>query len=132
MCVCVCVRVCVCVCVSLTSLLCRASGVTKKEDLYASFLLTPEDQAEIIKLSKDPRIGERVRDIHHHIPTSLGNAWNSKAAPLICRSSRPSRLPSMATRTSKRPWPWPSLAAVRLYLFIVLLFIACVLFVFLF
>ncbi len=38
----------------------EANCISKKEDIYASFHLTLEDQAEILKLSKDPRIGERV------------------------------------------------------------------------
>jgi len=38
----------------------EANYVTKKQDLFAAYKLTDEDKAEIEKLSKDPRIGERV------------------------------------------------------------------------
>ena len=38
----------------------EANYVTKKQDLFSAYKLTDEDKAEIEKLSKDPRIGERV------------------------------------------------------------------------
>jgi len=38
----------------------EANYVTKKHDLFAAYKPTDEDKAEIEKLSKDPRIGERV------------------------------------------------------------------------
>ncbi|ONK58662.1 uncharacterized protein A4U43_C09F15380 [Asparagus officinalis] len=38
----------------------EANYVTKKQDLFAAYKLTDEDKAEIEKLSKDPRIGERI------------------------------------------------------------------------
>jgi DNA replication licensing factor MCM2 len=34
--------------------------MAKKQDLFSAYKLTDEDKAEIEKLSKDPRIGERV------------------------------------------------------------------------
>ncbi|KAJ6820966.1 uncharacterized protein M6B38_365495 [Iris pallida] len=38
----------------------EANYVTKKQDLFAAYRLTDEDKIEIEKLSKDPRIGERI------------------------------------------------------------------------
>lgn len=38
----------------------EANHVTKKQDLFSAYKLTQEDKEEIEKLSKDPRIGERV------------------------------------------------------------------------
>jgi DNA replication licensing factor MCM2 len=38
----------------------EANYVAKKQDLFSAYKLTDEDKAEIEKLSKDPRIGERV------------------------------------------------------------------------
>ncbi|KAK8939204.1 hypothetical protein KSP39_PZI011216 [Platanthera zijinensis] len=38
----------------------EANYVTKKHDLFSVYKLTDEDKAEIEKLSKDPRIGERI------------------------------------------------------------------------
>eukprot|EP00249_Psilotum_nudum_P028835 c38786_g1_i1 orf=143-2887(+) len=38
----------------------EANHVSKKHDLFSAYKLTEEDKAEIEKLSKDPRIGERV------------------------------------------------------------------------
>lgn len=38
----------------------EANYVTKKQDLFSAYKLTEEDKAEIEKLAKDPRIGERV------------------------------------------------------------------------
>ncbi|KAG6651442.1 hypothetical protein CIPAW_06G111400 [Carya illinoinensis] len=37
-----------------------ANYVTKKQDLFSAYKLTQEDKEEIEKLSKDPRIGERI------------------------------------------------------------------------
>jgi DNA replication licensing factor MCM2 len=38
----------------------EANYVAKKQDLFSAYKLTDEDKAEIEKLSKDPRISERV------------------------------------------------------------------------
>ncbi|KAI3698591.1 hypothetical protein L2E82_42248 [Cichorium intybus] len=38
----------------------EANHVTKKQDLFSAYKLTDEDKKEIEKLSKDPRIGERI------------------------------------------------------------------------
>jgi DNA replication licensing factor MCM2 len=38
----------------------EANYIAKKQDLFSAYKLTDEDKAEIEKLSKDPRIGERV------------------------------------------------------------------------
>ncbi|KAI4368548.1 hypothetical protein MLD38_017095 [Melastoma candidum] len=38
----------------------EANYVAKKQDLFSAYKLTQEDKAEIQKLSKDPRIGERI------------------------------------------------------------------------
>lgn len=38
----------------------EANYVTKKQDLFSAYKLTQEDKEEIEKLSKDPRIGERI------------------------------------------------------------------------
>nr|CAB3504777.1 unnamed protein product [Digitaria exilis] len=38
----------------------EANYVAKKQDLFSAYKLTDEDKAEIEKLSKDPRIGERI------------------------------------------------------------------------
>ena len=38
----------------------EANYVSKKQDLFSAYKLTDEDKAEIEKLSKDPRISERV------------------------------------------------------------------------
>ena len=38
----------------------EANYITKKQDLFSAYKLTQEDKEEIEKLSKDPRIGERV------------------------------------------------------------------------
>ncbi|GAV82593.1 MCM domain-containing protein/MCM2_N domain-containing protein [Cephalotus follicularis] len=38
----------------------EANYVTKKQDLFSAYKLTLEDKEEIEKLSKDPRIGERI------------------------------------------------------------------------
>ncbi|KAG2557542.1 hypothetical protein PVAP13_8NG240000 [Panicum virgatum] len=38
----------------------EANYVAKKQDLFSAYKLTDEDKAEIEKLSKDPRIGERM------------------------------------------------------------------------
>lgn len=38
----------------------EANYVTKKHDLFSAYKLTQEDKEEIEKLSKDPRIGERI------------------------------------------------------------------------
>ncbi|KZV57959.1 DNA replication licensing factor mcm2-like [Dorcoceras hygrometricum] len=38
----------------------EANYVTKKQDLFSAYKLTEEDKEEIEKLSKDPRIGERI------------------------------------------------------------------------
>lgn len=42
----------------------EANFVAKKEDLFASFRLTEDDEREIRKLAKDDHIGERVRKLH--------------------------------------------------------------------
>lgn len=39
----------------------EANYVEKKQDLFAAYKLTDEDKADIQKLSKDPRIGQRVQ-----------------------------------------------------------------------
>ncbi|KAJ1685627.1 hypothetical protein LUZ63_017017 [Rhynchospora breviuscula] len=38
----------------------EANYVAKKQDLFSAYRLTDEDKAEIEKLAKDPRIGERI------------------------------------------------------------------------
>ncbi|KAK6944611.1 MCM domain [Dillenia turbinata] len=38
----------------------EANYITKKQDLFSAYKLTQEDKEEIEKLSKDPRIGERI------------------------------------------------------------------------
>lgn len=38
----------------------EANYVQKKQDLFAAYKLTDEDKADIQRLSKDPRIGQRV------------------------------------------------------------------------
>jgi DNA replication licensing factor MCM2 len=38
----------------------EANYVAKKQDLFSAYKLTDEDKADIEKLSKDPRISERV------------------------------------------------------------------------
>ncbi|XP_073012879.1 DNA replication licensing factor MCM2 [Typha latifolia] len=38
----------------------EANHIAKKQDLFSAYKLTDEDKAEIEKLSKDPRIGERI------------------------------------------------------------------------
>ncbi|KAM0987900.1 hypothetical protein ACFX13_012146 [Malus domestica] len=38
----------------------EANYITKKQDLFSAYKLTQEDKEEIEKLSKDPRIGERL------------------------------------------------------------------------
>ncbi|CAB4263881.1 unnamed protein product [Prunus armeniaca] len=38
----------------------EANYITKKQDLFSAYKLTQEDKDEIEKLSKDPRIGERI------------------------------------------------------------------------
>ncbi|KAI3787309.1 hypothetical protein L1987_41687 [Smallanthus sonchifolius] len=38
----------------------EANHVTKKQDLFSAYKLTQEDKEKIEKLSKDPRIGERI------------------------------------------------------------------------
>ncbi|CAN6483834.1 unnamed protein product [Victoria cruziana] len=38
----------------------EANYVTKKQDLFSAYKLTEDDKAEIEKLAKDPRIGERI------------------------------------------------------------------------
>lgn len=38
----------------------EANYVTKKQDLFSALRLTDEDKSDIEKLSKDPRIGQRV------------------------------------------------------------------------
>ncbi|PWA86996.1 DNA replication licensing factor Mcm2 [Artemisia annua] len=38
----------------------EANYVTKKQDLFSAYKLTQEDKEDIEKLSKDPRIGERI------------------------------------------------------------------------
>lgn len=38
----------------------EANYITKKQDLFSAYKLTDEDKLEIEKLSKDPRIAERV------------------------------------------------------------------------
>lgn len=38
----------------------EANFIAKKQDLFSAYKLTDEDKSEIEKLSKDPRIGERV------------------------------------------------------------------------
>lgn len=38
----------------------EANYVAKKQDLFSAYRLTDEDKAEIERLAKDPRIGERV------------------------------------------------------------------------
>nr|CAD1820219.1 unnamed protein product [Ananas comosus var. bracteatus] len=38
----------------------EANYVAKKQDLFSAYKLTDEDKAEIEKLAKDPRIGERI------------------------------------------------------------------------
>ncbi|XP_051122659.1 DNA replication licensing factor MCM2 [Andrographis paniculata] len=38
----------------------EANYITKKQDLFSVYKLTQEDKAEIEKLAKDPRIGERI------------------------------------------------------------------------
>ena len=40
----------------------EANFVTKKQDLFSALRLTDEDKSDIEKLSKDPRIGQRVID----------------------------------------------------------------------
>ena len=39
----------------------EANHISKKQDLFSAYKLTEEDKAEIETLSKDPRIGARVR-----------------------------------------------------------------------
>lgn len=38
----------------------EANYVSKKQDLFSALRLTDEDKSDIEKLSKDPRIGQRV------------------------------------------------------------------------
>lgn len=38
----------------------EANHIAKKQDLFSAYKLTDDDKAEIEKLAKDPRIGERV------------------------------------------------------------------------
>lgn len=38
----------------------EANYISKKEDFFASFKLTEEDEREIRELAKDERIGEKV------------------------------------------------------------------------
>ena len=38
----------------------EANYVTKKQDHFSAYKFTDQDKAEIEKLAKDPRIGERV------------------------------------------------------------------------
>lgn len=59
----------------------EANYVTKKQDLFSAYKLTQEDKEEIEKLSKDPRIGERIiKSIapsiygHENIKTALALA----------------------------------------------------------
>lgn len=55
----------------------EANYVAKKQDLFSAYKLTQEDKEEIEKLSKDPRIGERVCEtadhfmIHHFYSRTL-------------------------------------------------------------
>ncbi|GAQ88362.1 DNA replication licensing factor MCM2 component [Klebsormidium nitens] len=59
----------------------EANYIHKKEDLFSAYKLTDEDKAEVLKLSKDPRIGQRIiKSIapsifgHEHIKTGLALA----------------------------------------------------------
>jgi hypothetical protein len=38
----------------------EANFIHKKEDLFSAYKLTDEDKHEVLKMSKDPRIGQRV------------------------------------------------------------------------
>lgn len=38
----------------------EANYISKREDVFASFRLTEEDEQQILKLAKDPHIGEKV------------------------------------------------------------------------
>ena len=53
----------------------EANHVTKKHDLFSAYKLTDEDKADIEKLAKDPRIGERV---------SIVCAVNYKVVIMFC------------------------------------------------
>ncbi|EPS66794.1 hypothetical protein M569_07979, partial [Genlisea aurea] len=59
----------------------EANHVTKKHDLFSAYKLTKEDKEDILKLSKDPRIFERIiKSIapsiygHEHIKTAIALA----------------------------------------------------------
>jgi len=43
----------------------EANYVAKKQDLFSAYKLTDEHKAKIEKLSKDPRIGERLSNQLH-------------------------------------------------------------------
>jgi DNA replication licensing factor MCM2 len=49
----------------------EANYISKKEDFYASFRLTEEDEKEIRKLGKDEKIGERVKKKKKSLFSSL-------------------------------------------------------------
>jgi DNA replicative helicase MCM subunit Mcm2 (Cdc46/Mcm family) len=51
----------------------EANYVEKKQDLFAAYKLTDEDKADIQRLSKDPRIGQRVQILFNSFNFSLIN-----------------------------------------------------------
>jgi hypothetical protein len=78
----------------------EANYVYKKEDLYDSLHLTDEDVKQILALAKDDHIGERVR-CNHAQASNFPNLMQTRFFRLLT----PLRLPFMAMKVPRRPWP---------------------------
>jgi hypothetical protein len=73
----------------------EANYITKREDKLAITSLTDEDIKEIITLSKDPKIGDRVR-LNDFICYPILTFWNglilNRLIYLSCRQVKPTEL----------------------------------------
>ena len=49
----------------------EANFVNRQEDRFAAFKLSDEDKQEILKLARDPRIGEQARLLYAHAESFL-------------------------------------------------------------
>ena len=56
----------------------EANYVEKKQDLFAAYKLTDEDKADIQRLAKDPRIGQRVKILFNSFLTMLNSPFATK------------------------------------------------------
>ncbi len=84
----------------------EANYISKKEDFFASFRMTEDDEREIRRLAKDERIGEKVYILSTESTNSYSLLYyifhNNPFLINNCRLSNQLHPLSMAMRTSKQ------------------------------